>query len=268
MSIPQQVILPGLTPGFRLSSSGETAFSAASSRNVLDMTSILVEVAQAPSENRLESLVAAVIRDIDSLELDRVILVGEGFSATLALQVAARHPERVEQLFLSAPVGYISPLSGGRRTPMTMPEVIRHLYSGNDQQVRDAVRVLAGGAVKDVDALADRYVIESSHTGVREAAEALATWMAAGEFDLTARPEGDGIREIKQQVTLVWGRDDLWACVDSAFYLSRRLRNVRLRIFPHCGHLLSHEASARVERHRDSVLSGTSTAAAGVGVSA
>jgi pimeloyl-ACP methyl ester carboxylesterase len=178
-------------------------------------------------------------------------VIAESWAATVALQFAAERPARVEELVLISPIGFTSPLTGQRRMPNSFSDAVRRLYSGDVKDAGQALEVLGGGSI-DIPALAPQYA--SSGEEVRQAADVLSGWLDKGAFELVGSQHPDNVRRVRQQVSLVWGRDDLWAGLDSAFYLTRRLRNVRLRVFPGTGHLLSVENPVPLGRHIRSVL--------------
>jgi lipase len=57
----------------------------------------------------LETHVADVIETMDSLHLERVDIIGHSFGGRTALELAARHPERVSRLVLYDPAVWIPP---------------------------------------------------------------------------------------------------------------------------------------------------------------
>jgi pimeloyl-ACP methyl ester carboxylesterase len=206
----------------------------------------------------LDSLVDALRAEIGAVGTDPVSIVAESVFATTALRFAAAYPDRVDELVLVAPYGYTSVLTAGRRLPTPFAAAVRGLYSGSEAATAQSLDVLAGRQVAGDENILRSYIASATDSRVAESADVLAEWIESGEFELAALESGDHVRGVKQQVSLIWGRDDLWAGLDSAFYLARRLKNVRLRVFPHTGHLVSLEVPEEVARH---VLSAVDSAA-------
>lgn len=260
MSITPVVALPGLVPGL----TGDRAYRGIVGDEylveggVIDAVPMILQ-AEARGGPALEALEAELAGRLDDRGLQKASLLAEGFTATIALRFASTHPDRVDQLILAGPLGYITPLSGGWREPLTLADAVRGLYSGDVEQAHRSLGVLCGRAAANHEDLAREFSTTSKNAGVAQAAAVLAGWLENQEFDLTDLPHGDGVRQVQNQVSLVWGRDDLWAGLDSAFYLMRRLRNVRLRVFPGIGHLAALEVGGPLGRHVAQVLGSADT---------
>lgn len=264
MSHAPLVVLPGLTPGLR----GSGALLAAERRDghaaeVVDLAPLVAD-ATASGQPGAGGLAAALAAHLDRAGLDRVAVAAESLSASAALRFAARHPDRVTALYLAAPYGYARPLSGKWTGAEAFADVIRDLYATDPAAVSAALAAL-GGPVPVADGVAAAYQAALTAESA-DAAAVLAGWVENGAFDATSDPVGDGAREVRAPVSLLWGRDDRWAGLDSAFYLTRRLRQVQLRVFPHCGHLLSVQAAAPASSYLRSLAPVWDVAAAGVTV--
>ncbi len=251
MSIQSLVALPGLTPGLVVPEPVTAGLSESAGAEVIAIYGVDLIEAAAAGVGGVPGLVAAIGSALDARGLDRATIVAESYSATAALAFAAAHPGRVEELVLAAPIGYAAPLTAGLRQSLPLAEAVRDLHSGERPLVTSALGLLAHRS-GEVTGIAEAYAVSTSPR-VSAAADVLAGWLASGAFD-AAGATTDLVRKVRSQVTLLWGRDDAATGLDSAFYLTRRLRNVRLRVFPGTGHLISVERGVEATRHLCSAL--------------
>jgi pimeloyl-ACP methyl ester carboxylesterase len=108
---------------------------------------------------------------------------------------------------------------------------------------------------------ADDFRSAAKDETVRSAVECLAGWIADGAFDMVRRQGPDVLRAVKKPVSLYWGRDDAWSTIDSAFFLTRRLSDARLRVLPGCGHLVGLQTANLLGRSLARTLAGPEGAA-------
>ncbi|ODU04418.1 MAG: hypothetical protein ABS81_10220 [Pseudonocardia sp. SCN 72-86] len=249
MSTRPVVVLPGLTPGLAATRTHAQLVETSSAGAVLDPAGLLAGAAT--SSPTLDTFVEGIAAELEQTGLDDVTVVAESFAATAALRLAATHPDRITELVLIAPIGFVSPLSGPGRGRASLSDIASSLYSGDPDRTRTAL--IALGVPGDVTALAGEYS-SAVDDRAREAGGVLTSMIGSGEFDRAGSAEGDGLREVRKPVNLIWGRDDVCAPLDSAFYLERRLREAQLRVVPNVGHLLLRQWGPETVRFIGAVL--------------
>jgi pimeloyl-ACP methyl ester carboxylesterase len=248
------VAIPGFVPGLQASRMFSKLEAASLERVDVDLVALTLAAARQNDGSALGRLGDALAAALDTLGLDQVDLVAESVSATAALQFAGKYPERVGRLVLAAPVGFPRPMSAACRSEAEFAAVVRGVYLGSPPESRSALAALSRTAHVD-DSLADEFRTSGQNADVRLAVQVLTDWIAGGEFDAVSHPAADdALRSIRHPVSLVWGRADAWATLDSAFYLTRRLRNPRLRVFSQCGHLVCLQAGPLLVRHLQTLL--------------
>ena len=255
MSARTLVAIPGLVPGLRGSQMFSGPEAAGLDRIDVDLVSLTLAAAAKTGGSVLSRLVDALAAALDALGLDQVDLLAESVSATAVLQFAGKYPARVGQLILAAPVGFPRPMSAAWRSEAEFAAAVRSLYLGSEDESGAALAALTRSAEPAADSLAAAFRVSAQDDDVRQAVLLLADWIAAGEFDAVRHPAADdAVRSLRHPVSLIWGRQDAWATLDSAFYLTRRLRNPRLRVFSQCGHLVSLQAARLLVRHLQTLL--------------
>ncbi len=175
---------------------------------------------------------------LDSLELDRVTLVGHSMGGRLAWSFAAEHPERVERLVLVAPDGFASP-GFEYDTPAEVPAVL-----GVMRWVLPAplLRANLAPAYANPEAMHDtvarRYHDLMLAPGNREA------MLARLRQTVLTNPEAR-LASITAPTLVLWGEDDGMIPVANAADYERLLPNVTVVRLPGLGHVAFEEAPAR-----------------------
>lgn len=256
MSDQKLLALPGLSPGLSVSRMLAQLQQASPALAPIDGVELLDLVGRASDAGRsgADGLAETLADVLDERGARRVTLIAEGVGATAALRLAALRPGLVARLVLCAPFGYARPLSGSWRPRSSAAAAVRDLYLGDEGASQAALEMLSGGTDLAPEGLVNEYRSSAQDDAVVKAVTTLTGWIDDGSFNPMESPEGDGVRQSKVPVSLVWGRDDAVTGLDSAFYLNRRLKDVQLRIFSNLGHLVFAQGGARVARHVASVL--------------
>lgn len=173
---------------------------------------------------------------LDSLGLERVVLIGNSLGGGIALYFALTHPDRVEKLVLvdSALIG--RDVSWGLRI-LSIPRLGRLLIGkGSKEDLRRALR----GSFYDPKFLTDDWIEEAyrisklpgvKHPFLSVIRNGVNLWGIRRRYVLT-----DRLHELKMPVLIVWGRQDRVIPVRYAYVAYRRIRSARLIIFEGCGH--------------------------------
>lgn len=174
---------------------------------------------------------------LDSLQLDRVMLVGHSLGGRLAWSYAADHPERIARLVLIAPDGFASPGFEYDR-PADVPAVL-----GVMRWVLPAplLRANLAPAYRDparlTDSVAGRYHDLMLVPGNREAL--LSRLRQTVLTDPSSR-----LLRITAPTLLLWGEDDAMIPVQNAEDYRRLMPNAAVVRLPGLGHVPFEEAPA------------------------
>jgi pimeloyl-ACP methyl ester carboxylesterase len=173
---------------------------------------------------------------LDQRGVDRAAVVGHSWGASVALQMALLHPERVTRIALYDAWVYEAQLPSffiWSRAP-GVGETLFSLYYGQRPDYRmsfafyDKERYVTEHLVEEVERQLDRP-------------GTLAAALAAVRGQRYAAVE-EQYKTIKQKTLLLWGREDEVTLLQYGERLSRDLPDARLVVYPQCGHFPMIEA--------------------------
>ncbi|EIE21679.1 alpha/beta-hydrolase, partial [Coccomyxa subellipsoidea C-169] len=169
-----------------------------------------------------------------------MVLCGVSLGAAIAVEFALQHPEAVAGLVLSSPQVYVDGIG-----PMSsMPRVLSYL----GVQVLKSVplRNMANQmAYFDKERLAteDALRIGRLHTFLPGWTNSNIAFMKSGGYAVSKR-----IPELKQEVLVLWGRNDEIVDCKNADKIAEDLPHSRLTILENCGHCIHLEKSDEMAR--------------------
>jgi 2-hydroxy-6-oxo-octa-2,4-dienoate hydrolase len=188
----------------------------------------------------MDTWVGQILGFFDALGLERASLVGNSFGGALALQVAARHPERVDRLALMGSVGVPFPITEGLDAVW-----------GYEPSVENMQRLLGLFAYSpelgsDTELAQVRYRA-SIEPGFQESFAAMfpaprQRWvdaMVTADADLAALPH---------ETLIVHGREDRVIPLSNSLRLMELIPRAQLHVFGRCGHWTQIEWSAAFAR--------------------
>jgi pimeloyl-ACP methyl ester carboxylesterase len=180
----------------------------------------------------LADMEADALAVIETLDLERYILVGHSMGGKVAQLIASRNPPGLIGLVLVAP-SPPSPLG----LPLEVRQGIVHAYDTRDSIIATVGQVLAPNGIEPDDL---ETVIADSLAGAQAAKEA---WpLIASQEDITA-----DVAHIDVPVLVLSGALDR---VDPPEVLRRellpRIPQARLQVLPQVGHLLPYEAPEEI----------------------
>lgn len=178
----------------------------------------------------------AVAGLLDALGIDRVHLVGNSLGGGTATRFALRHPDRAGRLVLMGPGG----LSVNVFAPDPTEGVKRLMeFAAPPGPSKEKMAAFLRTLVYNPKMVTDALVEERYAAATRpEVARGMAA-MGASFSDPARIEEGLLWREahrLRNEVLLLWGREDRVNPVDGALLAAKLIRRVQLHIFGGCGH--------------------------------
>lgn len=176
---------------------------------------------------------AFVVEVLDTLNLDKVILVGNSLGGKIAWRTAALYPERIDQLILIDAVGYPAtpksiPLGFKLATyPVLQPILGRILPKS---VVKKSLMSVYADDSKVDEALISRYYDLALRTGNRAALS-----NRLRDFDNIENQAQ--IKQLALPTLIMWGAKDDLIPVENAMLFHRDLPNSQLQIFDNLGHV-------------------------------
>ncbi|WP_020418619.1 alpha/beta fold hydrolase [Amycolatopsis sp. ATCC 39116] len=176
--------------------------------------------------------VAAVLRLLDELGLERVHVAGHSYGARVALELAVHAPERLGRIVLMG--------AGGTPVKAKLGTLTAFYESPSEEAMHALVtaQLSRGGGIDD-------YVRERFAVAIRpEVRRSFEAAMAAGEpapvYDESV------LAGIPHPVLAVHGKDDGTISPAAGLFLAEHLPHADLHLFADCGHLLQFEVPARL----------------------
>ncbi|MCX7056912.1 MAG: alpha/beta hydrolase [Pseudomonadota bacterium] len=161
---------------------------------------------------------------LDTLKIERCVLVGNSLGGAIALDIALRYPERVEKLILMAPGGIES-----RETYFQMPGIQKMVSgfvgAGFD---RAGLRRILEMLSYDPSVVTDELVEERFNIYQTQPKDVLARIVIP---DVTAL-----LPQIKCPVLGFWGLEDQFCPASGAEKILRAIPDSRFTLYGHCGH--------------------------------
>jgi pimeloyl-ACP methyl ester carboxylesterase len=173
--------------------------------------------------------------------------VGNSFGGSIALQLASRHPERVDRLVLMGSMGIDFPITEGLNTVWG--------YEPSFENMRAVLDVFAYDRKLVPDELAEVRYRASMQPGFQESFAAMFPAPRQRWVEAMRTPDED-IRALPHQTLIVHGREDQVIPVENSLQLMRLVENGDLHVFAHCGHWVQIERSADFNRLVGDFLAG------------
>jgi 4,5:9,10-diseco-3-hydroxy-5,9,17-trioxoandrosta-1(10),2-diene-4-oate hydrolase len=173
---------------------------------------------------------------LDGLGIERVHLLGNSLGGGTAVRFALRFPQRAGRLALMGP--------GGLSLNVFAPdptEGIKALmdFSAPPGPSEEKLAAFLRTLVFDQRLVTDELVAERFGAASDPAALAATASLGATFFDPATAEQGMLWREahrLRQEVLLVWGREDRVNPLDGALVALKLIRKARLHVFGGCGH--------------------------------
>jgi pimeloyl-ACP methyl ester carboxylesterase len=180
---------------------------------------------------------------MDNLGLEKVNLVGNSFGGSIALRLAAEHPDRVGKLVLMGSMGVHFPITEGLDRVWG--------YQPSFENMRSVLDVFAYSRELVNDELAEVRYRGSIQPGFQEAFAAMFPADESGSRQRwveAMRTPDDEIRALPHRTLIVHGREDQVIPVQNSYTLESLLPNADLVVFSNCGHWSMIERTADFNR--------------------
>ncbi|BCY13358.1 4,5:9,10-diseco-3-hydroxy-5,9,17-trioxoandrosta-1(10),2-diene-4-oate hydrolase [Actinoplanes sp. L3-i22] len=167
---------------------------------------------------------------LDELGLDRVDLIGNSLGGGTAVRFALNHPSRAGRLLLMGPGGLSLNVFAADPT-----EGVKRLGAFGAAPTRERMAAFLRTLVFDPALITDELIDERLATaGDSATLRAMGASFAGPHFE-----EGLLWRDahrLRNEVLLVWGREDRVNPLDGALVALKVIRRCRLHVFGGCGH--------------------------------
>jgi pimeloyl-ACP methyl ester carboxylesterase/nitrite reductase/ring-hydroxylating ferredoxin subunit len=187
----------------------------------------------------LDTWTGHLVGFLDALGLERVSVVGNSFGGALALNLATRHPRRVDRLVLMGSVGVSFRLTPGLDAVWGFEPSLPHMRALLDVFAYDHSLVS--------DDLAQLRLEAATRPGAHEAYSSMFPAPRQDRVDAMTLDE-DLIRAIEHPTLVVHGRDDRVIPVSNSLRLHELIDDSRLHVFGRCGHWVQIEHEAAFNR--------------------
>jgi len=206
-------------------------------------------VSDATGEHPMVGALAAVIRFLDGLGLDRVDLIGNSMGGIIASQLAVAQPDRVRRLVTIGGIGrnLFSPAPG---------EGINLLVDFTEDPTRERLVEWLNSMVYDRRLITEE-VVEQRWQQATNPETLAASRRMYGRAALAAMidsfnasdapPPWAMLHKIRAKTLITWGRDDRVSPLDMAIIPMRTIPDAQLHVFANCGHWAMIEQKAAWE---------------------
>lgn len=164
---------------------------------------------------------------LDKLGIEKAHLVGNSFGGSIALQLAAKYPDRVDRVVLMG--------SGG--VPFKVrPELVKLWgYEPSVENMKEMISLMAFNQDLVTDDIAEMRYKATIRPGVMETFQRVFPPPYQRWLDAQCLPVAD-IRSIEHQTLIIHGRDDRVVPVEASITLNQWIPNSQLHLFGNCGH--------------------------------
>lgn len=184
----------------------------------------------------LDAWTAHLVGVLDALGVDRAHVIGNSMGSALALDLAVRHPQRVDRLVLMGAVGVPFPITPGLDAVWG--------YEPSFEAMRKLLDIFAFDRKLVSDELAQMRYQASIRPGFQESFSAMFPAPRQRWVDALASREED-IRALPHETLVIHGRDDQVIPLSTSLTFSQWISRSQLHVYGRCGHWTQIEHAAR-----------------------
>ncbi|MFD2444444.1 alpha/beta fold hydrolase [Bacillus sp. CGMCC 1.16607] len=191
-----------------------------------------------------QNLAMTVIRLLEKLDKDKVILIGHSMGGQIALNVSYQKPELVEQIILLCSSGYLN----RSKLSLTIVSYVPFFYLFvKFWLARSGVMKNLLNVVHDHGLIDDAMVSGYLHPFIQDNGifKALTKMIRDREGDLST----EVLRQIETPCLLIWGEHDKVVPVQKGTRLNKDLKHSNMIILPNTGHLVPEERPEEIYHH-------------------
>ena len=183
---------------------------------------------------------------LDELGIGQVHLIGNSLGGGTAVRFALRYPDRAGKLVLMGP--------GGLSINVFSPdptEGVSRLTAFAIEPSRDRMAAFLRSLVFDQKLITDALIDDRYEAARTPEALAAMTSLGRSFFDPATAEDGMLWREahrLRNQVLLIWGREDRVNPLDGALVALKQIRKAQLHVFGRCGHWAQLEKAGEFNR--------------------
>jgi pimeloyl-ACP methyl ester carboxylesterase len=188
----------------------------------------------------------ALLGLLDELGIERAHVLGNSLGGANALRFALDHPTRVDRMVLMGPGGaavnlFSPPLSEGFK-------LLRAFFAAEKptrEQLEEFIRIMVfDQSLVTQELIDERYAAAIDPEQLDGARRVQQSMENPSEEDQLWRY----LHKVRHPVLMTWGRDDRVLPLDMAIFATRRMPDVRLHVFPKCGHWAQVEHRVEFDR--------------------
>ncbi len=183
---------------------------------------------------------------LDHLSVEKAHVIGNSLGGGTAVRFALRYPDRAGKLVLMGP--------GGLSINVFSPdptEGVSRLTAFAIEPSRDRMAAFLRSLVFDQKLITDALIDDRYEAARTPEALAAMTSLGRSFFDPATAEDGMLWREahrLRNQVLLIWGREDRVNPLDGALVALKQIRKAQLHVFGRCGHWAQLEKAGEFNR--------------------
>jgi 2-hydroxy-6-oxonona-2,4-dienedioate hydrolase len=189
--------------------------------------------AKPDGDYEIERYVGHVLRFLDLMKVDKVVLTGTSLGGWVSARIAARHPDRVSRLSLVSSAGLTS-----------HPSVMQKLKSLSEQASlvgsREAVRMRLAFVLKNLESLTDEFIdVRHDIYTAPDYQRSVRNIMCLQNMEIRQRNllTSDELAAIEAPTLVVWTREDPTATLEDGHKYADGIRDSRFVVFDNSSHM-------------------------------